>query len=105
MAQIRPLAWESPYVEETALEKAKRQKKKKREKKKKNHNTLGWYPQVFEQYFIFSPKGGGRGKALIREKFVDYISFPFVFICLSFYPPPLYVIRYMIYYSFTASLS
>jgi len=46
-APIRPLAWESPYAVEAALEKAKRQKRKERkigkEKKKKERDPQSRY--------------------------------------------------------------
>ena len=38
-AQIRPLAWESPYAAGAALERQKRQKKKKKKKKEKKKKT------------------------------------------------------------------
>ena len=34
IAPVRPLAWEPPYAEEVALQKAKKTKKKKKKKKK-----------------------------------------------------------------------
>ncbi len=40
IALIRPLAWEPPYAEGVALEKAKRQKKKKKEKKKEKLSLM-----------------------------------------------------------------
>ena len=39
-AQIRPLAWESPYAMGAALEKAKSQKAKKKKKKKENAGSI-----------------------------------------------------------------
>ena len=39
-APIRPLAWESPYAEGTAIEKAKRQKKKKKKRKEKENEVM-----------------------------------------------------------------
>ena len=41
-ALIQPLAWELPYAEGAAPEKAKRQKDKKKKKKKKRKKPGGW---------------------------------------------------------------
>ena len=49
---IRPLAWESPYATEAALELAKRQKKKK--KSAKNLHFLS-APKVIAIIWTFSP--------------------------------------------------
>ena len=49
VAPIPPLAWESPYAMEAALEKAKRQKKKKR--KEKAPFILLIYPHMFSTLF------------------------------------------------------
>ena len=39
-ALIRPPAWEPPYAEAVALEKAQKRKKKKRKRKAKKKNTI-----------------------------------------------------------------
>ena len=46
MAPVRPLAWESPYAVEAALEKAKRQKKK--EKTYPSSLALNHIPQSLD---------------------------------------------------------
>ena len=47
-ALIRALAWEPPYAEEAALEKARRQKKKKKKKKKKRKEKKNKQLQVYD---------------------------------------------------------
>ena len=58
-ALIPPLAWEPPYAEGAALEKAKRQKKKKRERERE---TLKDRTSVWG-YFL--PSGVLSGSALV----------------------------------------
>ena len=49
-APIRPLAWDSPYATEAALEKAKETKKKKKKKKKSSIVTaVAWIQSVAQE--------------------------------------------------------